>query len=157
MSTDLRLLSCPSAQPDQEDAAVIGIVRRTGDAPLVEALPQRVAVAALIDLIPSSVRPTEILRFSGPCVAERCVHFDQNQCQLAKRIVSSLPEVVTQLKLCAIRPTCRWWHQEGPDACRRCPQIVTEPYVATALMREVARPSAKGDNDYVGKSVESSS
>ena len=34
--------------------------------------------------------------------------------------------VVGALPRCAIRPTCRWFRQEGREACLRCPQVATE-------------------------------
>jgi hypothetical protein len=137
-------MSCPSAQPEHSDAEIIGIVRGKSGATLVEPLPRAVPLSALIDLIPVEVRPTEVLRFAAPCAEQSCLHFDRGNCQLAKRIISSLPEVSDRLQPCAIRPTCRWFHQERSAACRRCPQVITEPYTTTELMREVARPIARG-------------
>ena len=46
--------------------------------------------------------------------------------------------VVRALPRCAIRPTCRWFRQEGPAACFRCPQVVTDSRTASDLQREVA-------------------
>ncbi len=56
-------LICPSAQADQPGATIIGVVRRCGNASVIDPLPHEVAVPVLIDLIPSTVRPTEVLRF----------------------------------------------------------------------------------------------
>ncbi len=140
-------MSCPSAQPEHAEAEIIGIVRGPTGATTVEPLPRSVPISALIDLIPASVRPTEVLRFAAPCAEQSCRHFDLGTCLLAKRIVSSLPKVSDRLGLCAIRPTCRWFRQEGSAACRRCPQVITEPYMTTELIREVAQPTAKGIDD----------
>lgn len=54
--------------------------------------------------------------------------FDGKNCNLATRIVQILPAVVDALPACLIRPTCRWYQQEGRAACMRCPQVVTENY-----------------------------
>jgi hypothetical protein len=140
MDSNRLLLSCPSARPDQEGAAIIGIVRRSDASASVDILPETVKVSLLIDLIPASVQPGEVLRFAAPCMESQCIHFSKSQCQLAKRIVGLLPEVDEPLRKCAIRPTCRWWHQEGRAACQRCPRIITEPYITTETMREVAQP-----------------
>jgi hypothetical protein len=139
-----KIISCPSAQPDQPDAAIIGVVHREGAACHVELLRNSVPSDLLIGLVPAKVRPTELLRFAAPCAESMCAHFHEDECKLAKRIVSRLPEATDHLRPCAIRPTCRWFRQEGAAACRRCPLVITEPYNATGLMREVAVPSKRG-------------
>jgi hypothetical protein len=144
MAFKQRTFSCPSALPDQPDAQIVGVVRGPVGATYVEMQPQALPLRPLIDLIPENVRATEVLRFAAPCAETRCAHFDGENCLLAKRIVAHLPESTDRLRPCAIRPTCRWWHQEGRAACERCPQVITEPYTSTALMYEVAQPSSKG-------------
>lgn len=139
-----KTITCPSAQPDQPDAAIIGVVHREGAAYRVELLRDSVPSELLIGLVPPEVRPTELLRFAGPCAESACAHFREDECQLAKRIVSRLPEATDHLRPCAIRPTCRWFRQERAAACRRCPLVITEPYNATDLMREVAVPTKRG-------------
>jgi hypothetical protein len=37
-----------------------------------------------------------------------------------------------------VRTHCRWWHQRGPDACKRCAQIVTKSVGSSALQLHVA-------------------
>lgn len=141
-------LTCPSAQPGLPGARIIGVVRRDGDGEGAEArvrtLPRSLPVESLIHLVPAELRPTEVLRFGAPCAGGDCAHFDGAACGLARRIVARLPVVVDTLRPCTIRSTCRWFHQERGAACRRCPQVVTEPYESTALMAEVAEPSTKG-------------
>lgn len=145
-------LSCPSAQPELPGSAVIGVVGRRDGRPHVALLPQPVPLDAVAPLIPESIPATEVLRFGAPCAEHRCGHFDGTGCTLATRIVARLPPVVDRLAPCALRPTCRWWHQEGPAACRRCPQIVTEPLQAGESMRALAMPastsSTTGESDH---------
>jgi hypothetical protein len=139
-------MHCPSAQPDDPQAAVLGIVRRGEGPAQVQILPQMLPPETLTVLVPSSLRPTEVLRFAAPCVEQQCTHFDGNRCLLAHRIAGGLPAVVERLPPCAIRRTCRWFAQESTEACRRCPQIITEPYVPSNVMREVSRPTNKGES-----------
>jgi hypothetical protein len=134
-------LNCPSAQPNQTSGAVIGVVGRQDGKPRVSLLPQPASLHSVAHLIPDTIPATEILRLAGPCAERHCSHFDGQRCTLASRIVSRLPAVVDRLSPCAIRPSCRWWRQEGPAACHRCPQIVTEPFQTSDLMRELATPS----------------
>ena len=92
------------------------------------------------------VSPTEVFRFAAPCGAKGCIHFRDTACQIAARSTVLLDEVVTHLPKCPIRARCRWFHQEGADMCRRCPQIVTEQYLPSAeilrIVNENEPPSA---------------
>jgi hypothetical protein len=135
-------LSCPSAVPDQNARAVIGVVSTQDGRAQVSLLPQPVPLASVAQLIPDTIPVTEVLRLAGPCAERRCNHFSDHRCTLASRIVARLPAVIDRLLPCGIRPSCRWWHQEGPAACERCPQIVTEPFKTSELIRELATPDA---------------
>lgn len=135
-------LSCPSAEAGQAGGAVIGVVGRRDGAPRVAMLPQPVPFEAVASLMPDAVPATEVLRFTAPCAEGKCRHFDGHDCTLAARIVARLPPVMARLPPCAIRPSCRWWRQEGPAACQRCPQIVTEPFQPDAALRALATPAA---------------
>ena len=135
-------LSCPSAQPD-DDAVVIGIVGLTDGHRQATLLRRHVPVATVAHLIPDTVPLTEVLRLAAPCAERRCGHFAEGGCSLAARIVARLPEVAARLPPCGLRSSCRWWHQEGAAACRRCPQITTAPLHASDLLRAVAAPSAR--------------
>jgi hypothetical protein len=77
--------------------------------------------------------PNEVLRIAAPCAERACLHFDGASCRLIARIVDSLPPAVAKPPPCAIRTTCRWWKQEGRDACIRCPRIVTQSRSSSAL------------------------
>jgi hypothetical protein len=48
--------------------------------------------------------------------------------------------VVDALPRCLIRPACRWFQQEGKEACVRCPQVVTESSNVSADYRRAALP-----------------
>ena len=135
---------CPSAQPDEPDARVFGVLVNTPDAGLrvgylAEAQP------ATPDILAASgaVRPTEVMRIAAPCMGGGCVHFDGSNCQLAARVAAMLDPVVSGLPRCAIRPSCRWFRQEGRAACLRCPQVVTELRDGTELQRAVAAPATR--------------
>jgi hypothetical protein len=83
-------------------------------------------------------KPTEVFRAAAPCPDRGCKHFDGAKCQLAARITAILDPVVSALPRCAIRPVCRWFRQEGREACLRCPQVATEQRNASELQRSVA-------------------
>jgi hypothetical protein len=116
---------CPSAPADASNAVVLGVVLGTAFEPRLTLLADPIAANSDILALAGEALPTEVFRFAAPCAAHRCRHFRNEKCQLAERIVATLPEVVSGLPSCRIRPTCRWWQQEGREACVRCPQIVT--------------------------------
>ena len=130
---------CPSAQPQWEAVRVFGVQTATPAEGLrvgylTEALPLTPDILAAT----APATPAEVLRMAAPCMGHGCKHFDGVHCQLATRVVAMLDPVVSGLPHCAIRPTCRWFRQEGKAACLRCPQIVTDVRDATELQIEVA-------------------
>jgi hypothetical protein len=130
---------CPSAEPDMADATVFGV--QTGnleDGLRVGYLTEAQPVTADILAATGEALPTQVLRVAAPCMGNGCKHFDGSGCQLAARVASLMEPVVSKLPRCAIRPTCRWFYQEGPAACLRCPQVVTDLATGTDLQREVA-------------------
>jgi hypothetical protein len=130
---------CPSATAIGPDAHVFGVL--TGSATeglqvgyLTEALPATPELLAAA----APATPTQVFRTAVPCLERGCKHYDGANCQLATRIISMLDPVVSALPRCAIRSTCRWFRQEGREACLRCPQVATERRDASELQRAVA-------------------
>jgi len=142
------LTHCPSAQPETDNAVIIGVVHRDQSQARVDLLPEAIDPKSLVGLVPDELRPTEVFRFAAPCAEGGCVHFDGGACQLASRISEQLPVVAERLRPCAIRSTCRWFRQERGAACRRCPQVITEPYRTTPLIEAVASPSQPTNKEH---------
>jgi hypothetical protein len=128
--------NCPSAQPSVDGSVIIGVVGARDGKANVSVLPEQMPLRSVVHLIPDNIRATEVLRFAAPCAERHCSHFSE----LASRIVARLPAVVHHLSRCTLRPSCRRWFQEGPAACYRCPEIVTEPFLPSELMQEIAAP-----------------
>jgi hypothetical protein len=138
--TDQSLL-CPSAQPNQPGAQVFGVQtetehhgRRVGY--LTEAVPLTPEVLALS----GSDQPPEVLRIAAPCMHGGCLHHEAGACALGARIARMLDPVVSSLPRCAIRPHCRWFAEQGPAACVRCPQVVTNARDGSNLPLDVIYP-----------------
>jgi hypothetical protein len=129
---------CPSAQPDWEGSVVLGVVLGTAEAPRLEHLEVLRPVTDELMALARPVAPTEVFRIAAPCVGSRCTHFDGTDCRLVQRLVTLLPPVVEALPPCTLRPSCRWWQQEGKAACLRCPQVVTDSN--SADMERIAQP-----------------
>jgi hypothetical protein len=133
---------CPSARAELADSTVFGVVTGTVEEPRVTYLNQSQPVTDELMALSGSVTPTEVFRISAPCAGNGCHHFDGTNCRLATRIVQQLPTVAEELPPCPIRRDCRWWRQEGKAACMRCPQVITDDYNPSELMREVTKPIA---------------
>jgi hypothetical protein len=134
---------CPSAQPEMEDARVFGVMTGTEqDGLRVAYLNEALPVTPEILEASGPLEPPEIMRIAAPCMGNGCIHFDGANCMLATRIATMLDPVVRSLPRCAIRPTCRWFRQEGAEACFRCPQVVTNQRTPTDLQREIAEPAS---------------
>lgn len=137
-------IQCPSSRPEMPGSAAFGVVMGSVEQPRVAYLDQALPVTAELLSLAGPVTPTEVFRFAAVCAGGACQHFDGKDCSLASRIVERLPSAVDELPECAIRDSCRWWLQEGAEACFRCPMITTKSYGATELaepLRVVADPA----------------
>lgn len=121
-------LSCPSAQPDWEGAKVFGVVMGTVTEPRVSYLAQAQLISQELVELTRPVSPAEVFRIAAPCVTHRCQHFENGRCQLVSRTIAHLEPVIEKLPPCPIRVSCRWWNEQGKEACYRCPQVVTNSF-----------------------------
>jgi hypothetical protein len=132
-------LLCPSAQPDQPEARVFGVqMTTTENKRRVGYLTQTLPVTNDILALSGEAQAPEVLRIAAPCMGGRCLHYDGGACSLAGRVAQMLDPVVGTLPRCAIRPTCRWFREQGPSACVRCPQVVTNGREGDGVPIEVA-------------------
>ena len=132
-------LLCPSAQPNEPGARVFGVHTAAPNHPrrlgyLTETIP------VTPDLLAHSGKAdaAEVLRVAAPCMNGGCRNFEHGACGLAGRIARMLDPVVGALSRCAIRPVCRWFREQGPAACVRCPQVVTHSREGSGVPIEVA-------------------
>jgi hypothetical protein len=70
-------------------------------------------------------------RFSEPCVERGCAQWKDEACGLIGRLLASPAPAdpvaqANDLPACGIRPRCRWFHQEGANACTVCPSVITD-------------------------------
>jgi hypothetical protein len=119
---------------------LIGVVTHEEEGARIAYLAEAVPITdeLLVQIGPAA--PSQVLRIAAHCEEQRCVHFNGSKCKLASRIVESLPTVVDALPHCLIRSTCRWYTQEGKEACFRCPQVITQPLDPSPQYQHVAAP-----------------
>lgn len=141
MTPPSRDLLCPSAQPDMEGARIFGVVSGSPDAPRVAYLAPGLEIDGDVARGLGDLAPTQVFRFAAKCEQGRCCHFEGERCALAQRIVSQLPVVVDLLPVCQVRAGCRWFAEQGGDACRRCPQVITMIPRADDALNHAAMPT----------------
>jgi hypothetical protein len=115
---DTTELTCPSSHCAPGNL-LIGIV--AGDGSIVPIRPPLAVDDTFVDdARQASQRPAEArFRFAGRCVTSSCQQWTGSRCGIGDIVAASRPEP-EPLRPCVIRPTCRWWAQNGPDACRGC-------------------------------------
>ncbi len=134
-----KLTLCPSSnRTDLPNSVVFGIINGTVENPRVTYLKKAQPLTDELIALAAPVTPAEVFRTATTCVANKCIHFDGTNCRLAERVVEKMPVVEQQLPACSIRKDCRWFQQEGKAACMRCPQVITDNYNASELIREVS-------------------
>ena len=124
-----------------EGSVAFGIVEGTAEEPSVSYFRQPLPVTPELLQLARPVRPTEVFRFAAPCAEGGCQHFDGARCRLAHKVAETVPTNRERLPACRLRPSCRWWHEQGRAACLRCPLVVTTHYGASEELRQAADPA----------------
>ena len=133
-------LECPSAQPGMPGARPFGVISGT---------PQETRIAffkkSALDGFNwqdrfSTQDATRLFRFGARCDEEKCAHYNGKTCSLGARVAQELAPVVDALPSCLVRPKCRWFAEQGPSVCLRCPQVVTMIPEADTPLNAIATP-----------------
>jgi hypothetical protein len=140
-------LLCPSANPDVAQLRVLGVVEHGVAGPRVSFLNEPLAATPEVLALAAPLPPTAVFRLAGNCQTNRCPQFAANKCSLATRVVEMLPVAVDRLSHCQIRAECRWFRQEGVDACIRCPQVITTNYNPSSQLRKVIHIRPVGSDE----------
>ena len=132
-------IDCPSAQADSAAARIYGVMTPTEGGLRAGFLTETLAPTPEWLALAGTAKPSELFRIAAPCSKKACGHFSGGACTLAQRVVAGLKPVVDALPACQIRDTCRWFFQEGREACLRCPQVQTDSRDASEAYVEIAR------------------
>src|SRR5205085_9887208 len=107
-------------------AKLLGVVEGEADAPRLKYVKPRPVTPELLALVPPELRPEEVFRFTAPCRGDACPQFSGGRCGVARAAAEHLAATPDRsLPACSLRPNCRWWVDEGVEACHRCPSVVT--------------------------------
>ena len=131
-------IDCPSAQATEDGARVFGVMTGTPETYRVGYLTETLPISEKLLALAGEAKPTQLFRIAAPCANDGCKHFKGSSCTLAQRIVQGVPAVVNALPACQIRSTCRWFRQEGKEACFRCPQVMTDKSNASDYEKQIA-------------------
>ena len=134
-----RTLMCPSAQPELAHSSIYGVIGGAPGEVDVVYLPEELPITSDLIALCAPVTPTEVFRIAAPCQGKKCQHFDGAECRLVNNLVQ-IATSTSELKHCAIRPSCRWYAQQGSTACTQCSEIVTRYYNPPPELDEAAIP-----------------
>jgi hypothetical protein len=123
---------CPSA-PAKSGALLLGLVTETGDVAMMH---QKMPIDEDFLETARAGRPlNERFRFASPCATKGCANWSGQHCMvldIVRQFTPIEPVAQEELPRCAIRPECRWFAQDGAEACRLCPRIRTSYGALTA-------------------------
>jgi hypothetical protein len=127
-----------------DGARAVAIVGGSALEPRLRWIAEPLPVTPDLLALTSPVEPTEVFRFAAPCAEHGCQHYDGDGCRLGAK-VAALPVAVDfkPLPPCTLRPSCRWYAEQGRAICHRCTGIVTTDYRAGTRLRHAADPATE--------------
>ena len=119
-----KLKSCPSSVAT-EGSVLLGVFNKNGS---LGYLSNKTEVTGkLYEEVKKTKEPEKRFRFSNTCVESGCRQWSSGKCGVINKILQTNEDLnlEAQLPNCSIRASCRWYFQEGAQACTFCPYIVT--------------------------------
>jgi len=120
---------CPSWRCEA-GASLIGIVLPDGTVAFSK---DRIVIdASFVEVARQGRSPEKRFRFSSTCKRAACVQWTEGKCSIPDLVISEHrerhpgPNEPFALPECLIRPQCRWHLQSGDEACRACPEVITD-------------------------------
>lgn len=110
---------CPS-YVGKVGAQLFGVVNKDGKVQFITPL------TVTEEFIQQNDHLEQRFRFTGKCVEKGCAQWDneESKCSLSKKKVQDMDMIKnTTLSFCPIRSRCRWFSQDGNDACFSCNEI----------------------------------
>ena len=121
---------CPSSGM-AAGGSLLGVVREDGR---VQFLRRPVPIdREFMEVARQGRNPNKRFRFSRPCATTACPYWEDgtSRCGVGDVVVDELAPTKADEPLpdCGIRASCRWFDQRGADACRVCPDIITDIFI----------------------------
>ena len=148
MSENDRIL-CPSSRA-KPGARLIGVRQDNG---AVAILPQPLHIDEhFIEIANRSSPAEQKFRFTHKCVESGCTQWTGSRCGVADNVLALAEGMQLQegIPSCGIRHQCRWYNQNGENACKVCPLVITETTEEEWLMTEESANSINSEAESPG-------
>lgn len=109
---------CPS-YVGKVGAQLFGVVNKDGKVQFITPL------TVTEEFIQQNDNLEQRFRFTGKCVEKGCAQWDneESKCSLSKKVQNLETIKNTELAFCPIRSQCRWFSQDGKNACFSCNEV----------------------------------
>jgi len=109
---------CPS-YVGKVGAQLFGVVNKDGRVQFITPL------TVTEEFIQQNDHLEQRFRFTGKCVEKGCGQWDneESKCSLSKKVQNLDTVKNTGLSFCPIRSQCRWFSQDGNEACFSCNEV----------------------------------
>lgn len=116
---------CPS-HSCKTGTIMLGIVMRDGR--VAFSSDQLVVTDEFVKIASEGRAPEKRFRFAGPCVKTGCGQWKEGRCGVIDSVMKYAASDYNEAELpaCSIRPQCRWFGQNGAQACSVCPDVITD-------------------------------
>lgn len=116
---------CPSAK-FSKGAFLIGIRNEKEEMDILDE-PIKITEEIFNEFKATNTKPEKTLRLANKCIESGCKQWTGEKCGVIDDVLERVEEqyMKDQLPDCAIRPTCRWYSQQGSLACKVCPLVTT--------------------------------
>jgi hypothetical protein len=109
---------CPS-YVGKVGAQLFGVVNKDGKVQFITPL------TVTEDFIQQNDNLEQRFRFTGKCVEKGCAQWnnEESKCSLSKKVQNLDVGRNSALSFCPIRSQCRWFSEDGNEACFSCNEI----------------------------------
>lgn len=113
---------CPSA-PLYKGSKLLGVMNANHE---VDILENPIEVDdVFIEAANTGKVAEQKFRFVNKCLKSGCKQWTGDSCGVITRVLSTIEESILKSDIpeCSIRSNCRWFSQDGYNACKACPLI----------------------------------
>lgn len=113
---------CPS-YVGKAGAQLFGVVNKDGKVQFITPL---TVTEEFLGLNKDKNSLEQRFRFTGKCVEKGCAQWnnEESKCSLSQKVQDLDTHKNTELSYCPIRDHCRWFFQDGKEACYSCNEVI---------------------------------